>query len=442
MKKDYSSRSRLFENLCIILVFVILVLIFILYHRIEQVKTSETEISKLETELAEYKDKCKNLEEELAKYKESEKPSDTHVSLPVTSIGSKRPNVKEPNWITLSEAQGLFPSRVSGDTYEERQENAKEISDIYVRETWQTASDSLFPNKSLEISLYDDRAIISTVNDDELFAFFKPYVLYSPNAETVVLEGLDDRNYFICEFDMVKHEIKISGGQNIDVPDNSFEIIETFDSDGSFAYKDGYLGLWQFGNSICKIKVSKPAGELFDAYGSIPYLDSNSNLIYIKYYQNESYHLESLILASNVKKVTFAYDLDRFIIIQTKDGKYGLIQFKGHYTLDNPTWPNKEDFSILWFGEKEITDLRLGCCGSFSAKGDYLYSLTVEFDITGADAHYSSFMINLYEPDPPVKIDDEFLDSLREYFSPSEFDARYKEALAYIQNLEKAANQT
>ncbi len=109
--------------------------------------------------------------------------------------------------------------------------------------------------------------------------------------------------------------------------------------------------------------------------------------------------------------------------------------------MDNPRWPNKGDFSILWFDENDITDLKFIYSGWSSEEVAFLDSLIVQFNITGAEEHYSSFSIHLYDLDNPVKVDKEFWYSPPEYFSPNEFDARYKEALTYIQNLEKVANQ-
>ncbi len=291
---------------------------------------------------------------------------------------------------------------LEGDTYKQQQNNFEGIEDIFVEEevVINPSSDN-FPQKTVDISIYDEKSIITILNEEreeDEKQLLMPYNLYRKDEE-IILEGVDfdTRKYY--EYHLQNGNWYVYGGENVDVPDGERDFIFLTFKNGTYTLKGTKLTFWNFLSQEATGEIPEPAEPqnvklcrneegctvYSNAYYSgIPYIDKDNNLVKLLITsENENkedpysdVYITGIgyeIIASNVKKIVEAVneDLPYSIVYQNEDGDYKLAII------------SKNVQEVINLNEETVSKIHFRSYGLATQGMSYIKELGLIFDVDG-----------------------------------------------------------
>ena len=397
-----------------------------------------------------------------------EETEPVEIAADTTSEEDKTEEVSEDDATTIKDEEKIFsrfPGATSlaaiadqikplnGDTYKQRQNNFEEI-DIFVQEevVINPSSDN-FPQKTVDISIYNENSIITILNEkreEDEEQFLMPYNLYRKNEE-IILEGVDLNTRKYYEYHFQNGNWYVYGGENVDVPNEEKDyIFLTFDN-GTYTLKGTKLTFWNFFNEEVTGEIPEPAepqNMIFcqnshgytvanESYFGLPYIDKNNNIINLLITAEsenwDSSHsnifitdIDYKIVASNVKKIIEpdGYDLKR-IVYQNESGDYKLAIISDEGNLQK----------VIDLNEETVSKVQFRTWGWASSGKSWLSALYVTYDVEG----YGTVFHLLYDLKNSIiwnETTNHLKSLIKGEFSASEFKERYKKVIQEIQKFE------
>ena len=347
---------------------------------------------------------------------------------------------------------------LDGDTYRQRQNNFEKI-DIFVQEEVVISPLSdCFPEKTVDISIYETKSIITILNEEreeEEIQLFMPYNLYRKDEE-IILEGVDRDTRKYYEYHFQNENWYVYGGENVDVPNEEKDFIFLTFCNGTYTLKGNELTFWNFLSKEVTGEIPEPAEpkdvvlckngygctvDFEGYYYGLPYIDKNGNIINLlitaeseiwsKSNPNDIFinDIDYNIIASNVKKIIDPndYGSSERIVYQTKAGNYKMAIVSDEGNLHK----------VIDLNEETVSKVQFVTWGGFSgATGNsWIYALDVMYDVDG----YGKVCNSFYDIKNDIILNESTkrLESLIEgEFSVSEFKERYPKVIQEIKKFE------